>query len=110
MFLDSSLQGEVVLILFGLQRSVPQNKTVRENSAPKRFLYSICFQLKTYNLKLIPFPGPAATPLFLENGAGFGEVGVKGFDDVAVFFFDDAALELEREREAAVGERKIIGE
>lgn len=31
--------------------------------------------------------------LFLEDGAGFGDVGVKGLDHVAIFFFDDAALE-----------------
>jgi len=44
-----------------------------------------------------------------EGSGGFGDVGVKGFDDGAELLFDDAALELEREGEAAVIEREIFG-
>ena len=47
---------------------------------------------------------------FLKNGAGFGDVGVEGFDDGGILLLDDAALELEGEGEAAVVERKIFGE
>src|SRR5260370_27127212 len=31
---------------------------------------------------------------FLRNGAGFGDVGVQGFDDGAILFLDDSALYL----------------
>jgi hypothetical protein len=31
---------------------------------------------------------------WLQDGAGFGDVGVEGFDDGGVLLFDDAALEL----------------
>ena len=34
---------------------------------------------------------------FLQNGAGFGDVGVEGFDDGGVLLLDDAALEFEGE-------------
>lgn len=30
---------------------------------------------------------------FLQDGAGLGDVGVKGIDNVVIFLFDDAALE-----------------
>src|SRR5258707_11471082 len=36
-----------------------------------------------------------------KNGAGFGDIGVKGFDDGGVLLLDNAALEFERE-----GDRK----
>src|SRR6266849_2080909 len=48
--------------------------------------------------------------LILEDGAGFGDVSVKRFDDGGVLLFDNAALDLERESEAAVVESKIFGE
>src|SRR6184192_1897666 len=47
---------------------------------------------------------------FLEYGARFGDVGVKGLDDYAVFFFHDAALEFQSEGERAAVEGKIFGE
>src|SRR5712692_2366159 len=50
------------------------------------------------------------TVLVLKERAGFGDVGVQGFNDVAVLLLDDAAFELEGESEAAVGEAKILGE
>jgi hypothetical protein len=48
--------------------------------------------------------------LFLEEGAGLGDVGVKRFDDIEVFLFDDAAFEFEGKGEAAVVESEILGE
>ena len=48
--------------------------------------------------------------LILEDGAGFGDIGVKRFDDGGVLLFDNAALELEGEGKAAVVESKIFGE
>ncbi len=47
---------------------------------------------------------------FLQNGAGFGDVGVEGFDDGGVLLFHDAALEFEGEGKTAVVESKILGE
>src|SRR5467141_2368141 len=47
---------------------------------------------------------------FLQNGAGFGDVGVEGFDDGGILLLDDAALELEGEGEAPVIESEIFGE
>src|SRR5260370_5787523 len=47
---------------------------------------------------------------FLENGAGFGDVGVEGFDDGGVLLFHDAALEFEGEGKTAVVERRVLGE
>jgi hypothetical protein len=48
--------------------------------------------------------------LVLKNWAGFGDVGVKRFDDGGVLLLDNAALELEGEGEAAIVESKILGE
>src|SRR5260370_18750061 len=48
--------------------------------------------------------------LILQDGAGFGDVGVKRFDDGGVLLLDNAALEFEGEGEAAVVESKIFGE
>src|SRR5258707_512039 len=47
---------------------------------------------------------------FLQNGAGFGDVGVEGFDDGGILLLDDAALEFEGESEATVIESKIFRE
>src|SRR5258708_6525675 len=46
---------------------------------------------------------------FPEDGAGVGDISVKRFNLLAILFFDDAALELERESEAAVIESEIVG-
>jgi hypothetical protein len=35
--------------------------------------------------------------LILEDGAGFGDIGVKGFDNAGVLLLNDAALEFEGE-------------
>jgi len=48
--------------------------------------------------------------LVLKNGAGFGDVGVKGFDDGGVLLLDNAALEFEGEGEAAVVKSEIFRE
>src|SRR5260370_7866777 len=48
--------------------------------------------------------------LILQDGAGFGDAGVKRFDDGGVLLLDNAALEFEGEGEAAVVESKIFGE
>jgi hypothetical protein len=47
---------------------------------------------------------------FLQDGAGFGDVGVEGFDEGGILLFDDAALELEGKGEATVVKSKIFGE
>src|SRR6267378_1782112 len=52
----------------------------------------------------------AARSSWLQDRAGFGDVGVEGLDDGGVLLLDDAALELEGEGEAAIVERKIFGE
>src|SRR5258708_28609663 len=48
--------------------------------------------------------------LILQDGAGFGDVGVKGFDNDGVLLVDDAALELEGEGEGAGVEGEIFRE
>jgi hypothetical protein len=48
--------------------------------------------------------------LALKNGAGLGNVGVKGFDDGGILLLDNPALEFEGEGEAAVVEGEILRE
>ena len=46
----------------------------------------------------------------MDDGAGFGYVGVEFVDEIVILLFDDAAFELHGEGEAAVGEGEILGE
>ena len=48
------------------------------------------------------------TRLVLMNGAGFGYVGIEGFDDIAIVLFDDAAFEFQRKGEAAIVESEVF--
>ena len=51
-----------------------------------------CFSVLRVLGKLLP--ANAKQSSFLKNGAGFGDVGVEGFDDGGVLLLNDAALEL----------------
>src|SRR6266478_2300820 len=46
--------------------------------------------------------------LVLEEGAGFGDVGIELLDDVVKLLLDDAALEFEGKGEAAIVEGEIV--
>jgi hypothetical protein len=51
-----------------------------------------------------------AANLLLDDGAGFGDISVKGFDGVVILLFDDAALELHGEGQRAVVEGEVAWE
>jgi hypothetical protein len=72
------------------------------------FVFLSSFLLSVFSREL--WIAGAKLNSFLKNGAGFGDVGVEGFDDGGILLLDDAALQLKSEGEAAVVESKIFGE